>query len=381
MIIKKVRCQGFDKIFEGYKATIGEGQGKGYGAQLYDFLKHAMVTIEVEDLSTIEVFYLKNFCTRLKVIDKSYANFLSKENEFDLNQKIGDILNLHDQMINDEDINCDKSAIDNLLPIGCEKYHVVAIFTGSQITSITGVLMQDIFVNQETKVLHDVYPGNFAIEEILAGVFYKSFYTYISDKMTALDMTTEFMLNKKFYQYADTSCTMANVMTPFGMINFLGANQNTLQSEIGVIKGAQQTSPYVFPEENIATFVMNTSFATFMKLYLNTSYVVDHENLKIVFVNNEMIVDNDITDKYSGRISNALDYIVSHKKGLANNTAIDLNKFNFIFNGNKIKYSLQIPVDKIHEFLNIEKIFGDESEATELKKSIDGICNIINQML
>ena len=121
MIIKKVRCKGFDKIFEGYKATIGEGQGKGYGAQLYDFLKHAMVTIEVEDLSTIEVFYLRNFCTKLKVIDKGYDNFLNKDNEFDLHQKIGDILNLHDQMINDEDINRDKSAIDNLLPVGCEK--------------------------------------------------------------------------------------------------------------------------------------------------------------------------------------------------------------------------------------------------------------------
>lgn len=381
MVIKKVRVQGFDKIFEGYKATIGEGQVKGYGVQLYDYLKHAMVTIELEDLSTIEVFYLRNFSTKLKVIGKTFDNFLNKDNEFDTHQKVGDILSLHNQMINDEDINLETSAIDNLLPIGCEKYHVVAIFTGSQIASITGVLIQDIFVNQETKVLHEVYPGNHEIEEILAGVFYKSFYTYISNKMTALDMTTEFMLNKKFYQYADGPCTMANIMTPFGMINFLGANQNTLSSEIGVIRGAQKTSPYVFEEENIATFVMNTSFATFMNFYLNTSYVVDHENLKLVFVNEDMVVDSDISDKYSGRISNALDYIVSHKKGLAQNTAIDLNKFNFIFNGSKIRYTIQVPVEQITEFLNINKIFSDETEMKNLKSNIEGIKKIIDQLL
>ena len=81
-----------------------------------------------------------------------------------------------------------------------------------------------------------------------------------------------------------------------------------------------------------------------MKLFLNTNYVVDHQNLKLVFVDESIDISEKILNKYEARLSNYADYLISYKKGLNEDTNINLNKFNFIFNGSKIVYSLQIPI-------------------------------------
>ena len=91
-----------------------------------------------------------------------------------------------------------------------------------------------------------------------------------------------------------------------------------------------QTTPYVFEDQIYFTFVMKTTFSTFMKFFLNTNYVIGHENFKLVFLKENVSLDDDIISKYNARLSNSIDFLGSYKKGLSESSVIDLNKFNYI---------------------------------------------------
>ena len=69
MIIKNVSVCGFNRLYEGYKKAENENR-KAYGAELGDYLKHCMISIILNDLTTIEIFYLKKFCSELVITTK-----------------------------------------------------------------------------------------------------------------------------------------------------------------------------------------------------------------------------------------------------------------------------------------------------------------------
>lgn len=381
MIIKKVKICGFDKLFDGFKYAYEneafKSRRQAFGNQLIDYLKHLMITINLNDLSTIELFYLKKFCSDLKVIDKVYGNFVDPEKDDDVYQKVTGLLELHNQMLNDDDINKDTSVIDNILPIGCERYHVIAMFSGGSITSITGIMMDSLFMENNQFV--DVYPGDLQIEKVLAGLFYNKFYQFMSEKMTELDLVTEFMLQKKFYDFTDGVCNLSHVNSPTGELVFFGNTGNRLNKQLENYKKAQASCPYYLEDKTYLTFALKTTFHTFFKIYLNTKYIVDNKNLKIVFANDMIDVDNPILDKYNARLSSFVNFIASFKKGLSEKQQIDLNKFNYIFNGTEIEYTIQIPMNEVKDFVN--DFFVDETELENIKDDMIKIHSTVENLI
>jgi hypothetical protein len=377
MRIKKVRVSGFQKLFEGCSAAAKENR-VSFGSGLFPFLEHCMIAIEATGLTSMEVFYLRRLSSDMHVIDSEYGNFIP-EKKIDVNQKVGELLKLHNEILNDDDINKEETCIENILPIGCSLHHVIVIFKGSYITSITGALIQDIFIDQEEKKIFEIYPGDLIMENILAEKFYNSLYTYMSNQITDIDVVTEFITTKKFYQYADSICNLAHVNTPFGDLEFFGNSQEKLQNQIKRIQDSMNTSPYIYTDMTYFTFVMKTTFNTFMKFILYTNYVVDYENLKLVFLKDGIDVGEDIISKYDNRINTSLEYIASYKKELSESTAIDLNKFNFIYNGTEIVYSIQIPLSKIEQYRKNEETSFDELMAiiNSMNTTVDTIKNLL----
>ena len=378
MKIKQINISGFKRVFEAYQTAFKEKM-KGFGSGLFDYLSHSMISLELQEITTIELFYLKKIASDIIVIDKEYSNFTSEKNEFDINQKVEGLLTLHDEMLNDEDINKNTSYIDNILPIGCERYHIIAIFKGSNITSITTPFVEKVFYVDGK--FPTSYSGNFLIENTIAELFFKNFYDYMSKQVTDLDLLSEFMTNKKFYQYADNICNIAYVNSPHGELVFFGNSQDVLNRQIDSIRKSQETSPYVLRDNTMITYVMNTTFSTFMKLFLNTNYVVDHQNLKLVFVDESIDISEKILNKYEARLSNYADYLISYKKGLNEDTNINLNKFNFIFNGSKIVYSLQIPISDIIDKDKLDFMFGEEEEWTNIENSIISTAKMVDSLI
>ena len=115
-----------------------------------------------------------------------------------------------------------------------------------------------------------------------------------------------------------------------------------------------------------------------MKLYLNSDFIIDNEDLKIVFTSDNIQLSEPILDKYKARISNSLDYLVSNRKGL--NHSVDggsgpnLNMLNYIFNGSKIKYSIQLTVDQIER---LDIILSEIDEMESIKSKIKSFSETI----
>lgn len=375
MRIKKVRISGFQRLHEGYASSRKENRAS-YGNNLFDYLNHCMIAIELDNLTAIETLYLKKITSSLNILDEEYGNFIS-EKEVDIHQKVNGLLEIHDELVNDTDIDEKDTYIDNILPIGCKMFHVIAVFKGAKITTITGALIEDLF--KDGKDFLDIYPGNMIIENKVAEKFYNSFYTFMSEQVTSLDIVTEFMTTKKFYNYADNICSLSYVNTPFGELTFFGNTQDRMNSEIMNIRGSMKTSPYVLGDSILFNFTMKTSFSTFMMFYLSTNYVADHENFKLVFLKENIVLGKPILDKYNARISNCIDYLASFKKGLNDDPSINLNKFNFIFNGTEIIYNLQIPYSRITNFIDLLDTSFDEEKA--LSKSIMNVVNTVCNIL
>lgn len=376
MIIKNVSVCGFNRLYEGYKKAENENR-KAYGAELGDYLKHCMISIVLNDLTTIEIFYLKKFCSELVITNKEYKNFINSQKEPDIYQKIDGIINLHNEMISDEDIDKSKICIDNILPIGCESYSAIAIFRGSSITAITGGFIDDIFKNEGSTKLVDKYIGNSRMEEKISGIFYREFYQFIYRKSSDFDIVTSYMMDTKFYQYSEDICDIAYINTLFGEIIFFANNEKGLKFQREHIRDSQSSNPYYLPEKTYITFVMNTSFSTFLKLYLDTNYITNHQNLNYILSKDEINVSYDVINKYKARISNFVDYILSYKKGIIKNKEINLNRLNYIFNGTKILYTIQLSISEISEFCkilkNIDELVVLEDKLMNYKKIVENI--------
>ena len=72
-------------------------------------------------------------------------------------------------------------------------------------------------------------------------------------------------------------------------------------------------------------------------------------------------------------------FLYTSKKGLSEKQEIDLNKFNYIFNGNEIEYTIQVPMDKLKEFAN--DFFVDETELEIIKESMIAIYDTVELLI
>lgn len=374
MIIKQVNTSGLKSLYEGYRKSADEKR-KAYGTDLVSFLEHCMIGFELDSLTTIEVYYLKKFASELYIIGSEYNNFTNKDKTPDMYQKVNGLLEVHDEIINDEDIDKTLSYPDNMLPIGCKSYHVYVVFKGASISSISGGFIDDIF--KDNGVLPADYPDSFELNMKIANMFFNNFYSYIIKKTSDLDLVTSFMTNTKFYQYADDDVNLAHVNTPLGELTFFGASSDKLNQQISFIKNNQIKSPYFVKDVIYLTFVLNTTFSTFMKLYLNTNFIIDNEDFKIILVSDQVNVSAEIIDKYQARISNFMDYIVANRNSMES-SANDINRFNFIFNGSKIKYSIQLTISQIEK---LDTILKDIDEMEEIKSKIQTFSNTIENLI
>jgi hypothetical protein len=317
-------------------------------------------------------------CTKLRIIEKSYGNFVP-EDVVGARQKVQCILDIHDEICKDDDISKEENMIDNILPIGCIHYHVVTTFSGADILGITGTLNITSLFRDGDK-FSDIYPGELDIEDGIAKMFYQSFYEYISNQMTALDVPTEWVLTNSFYDFAESGCTLSHIDTPFGDISFFGSNNDKLMYQLRRIHEGQKTSPYDIREMTYLTFVFKTTFTSFFHLYYNfKDYMIDYGNLKLVFLEKKIRVANPILQKYQGRISSADEFLSSYKKTLNESTEINLNKFNYIFGGNEISYSMKIPLSEIDDFML--SLNQSVKELKDINLNIKNSLNIINSCL
>lgn len=369
MILKQINLSGLDYLYDGYKVAADEHRS-AYTTKLFSYLEHCMIGLDIDEVTTLELFYLKSFASKIFVVGDYYRNFVNKDNYPELYNLVQDSLNIRNEVLSDSDIDKSKSFIDNMLPIGCKSYHVVAIFKGATITSITSGFPNVLFDGDNGRIL-DSFPEPYDLENRVSQLFFKNFYSYIAKKSTDIDIVTETMTDMKFYQYADKLVNLAHINTPFGEVRFFKSDAKTFEKQINSIKNNQKTLPIFLSDSIYLTFVLNTTFSTFMKLYLDNDFIVDNQDLKIVS-NSKAVLSDDILIKYKNRISTIITSIKEFSKPL---NGKDLNFLNYMFSGSLIKYSIQLSATDIDKLMSPDdhSAFSTIDELVSIKTDISNI--------
>lgn len=350
MRIKKVTSSGISMMHYAVKQSVLMHQITP-GNEFFNFMKHVSVTMEMDDISTMELFYLKKFASDVKILSNTIENFVDKKAKPDIHAKVEALLELRQAMMKDSDVLYKMGDLDDLnhiLPLGCSKYSIMITFSGSNITALTGANVKKLFENEEG-IFEEIYYGDAMMENRLAGFFYQEFYQYMSRQIRDLDLITSFCKDKLLYKYCDSPCNLGYIHSPFGEISWLGNTQENLSRQLGILKKRREACAYDVSDLTYVTFVCRTTLRTFMNFYLKTPYVVDHSSFKLEFTELtedvlSMYAPDQVRQKYSQRISDAVSEINGYRKQLAESETIDLNKFNFFFYGNYITYSIQIPM-------------------------------------
>ena len=348
MIIKNIKASGFDRIYDGYKYCFKDNRS-GFGDGFINFLQHAMISIDLDDISSMELFYLKRFSSSVHVVNSKYSNFIDDKKDKATFEIVRELLQLQNEIYEDNDINPETDNAENIIPIGCKRFHLIATFTGPGIINITGLRVETLFLDEDNK-FSSSYIGNMKLEERIGGLFYQSFYRYMSENMSKLDIVTDFIVNKKLYQYSEDYCSLAYVNSPYGELNFFGSDQAKLNQQIQHIKSNQQKMPYILDDSIYFTFIIKSTFSTFFNIYLSedNKNILDYTNLKIVFIDPNISLDKNIFTKYNVRISQTFEYMGKLKQEFSKRTDVDLNEFNYIFFGNTITYSLKYSLDELN---------------------------------
>ena len=366
MEFKKVRACGFDKLYDGVMQYANNPNMKGFGDQLNEFLSHISVSYEIHDLSGMNVYYLNKICSSLIVEEVNYSSFSIKDELVDSERHL-----IKTAICAQMDEDTSKFNHENILPLGCVRYNVIATFKGAAIAFVTTYELDSIFRKQVNEndargSLYESYPGNEIIEDKLAYMFYEKFFEYISNKMTSLDLVTEFMLENKFYKYADKMVNLAMVVTPFGSLDFFGADKALMKNQMNRLQSGYRTCDCKdkILSETYLQFVCKSSLGTFMKFALYyKKYLLDHENFKIVFSKSNYLFDSEILEKYHSRVEPYLQTINDYRNELKESTSINLNKFDYLLGADIIRYSISIPLLEVDNFVEESKKFGISFES------------------
>lgn len=343
MIINNITLCGFDKLFEGYKEAFDNGR-TGFTTKLYTFLNHVMATFDLKGVTGIELYYLKTFASSITIIDDDLYTI---GDDGAIGALSEELIQLTSEISHDPDMKpLYNDNIQNINMIGSLACRVIATFTGPAILSITGAYTDSLF--KTNNVYDDIYAGNDVIGKRIAPMFSKSFYEYAYNRLSEFDLTAEFILNRKYYQYNDDMCSLADVIGPYGEITFFGNDETGLMQQIknfAETKKSISAMPIItdsFFDEVRLTFSITSTFQTFLYLYTRTNYVNEHENLKVVFKNPDVLLSTNVKMKYQTRLNDIIQQIntIKEKKDFVKS----LKDLNLIFLGTPIKYNIQIPL-------------------------------------
>lgn len=376
MVIHSLKVSGFRYLYDVIKSSKNETRVTPMF--IADFLNHCMITVDVSDLTSLEVFVMKMWVSNMRIVHSYYRNFLNEKTfqdkkEFErINTTVEDLLSLHDTILNDEDLNPQERLedVDKILPIGCRKYRVIVTFERNNILNLLGnVYIENLFKDQETKKFYTHFPDYVTLENSLANIFYMSFYKFLNSTVSNQnDLALNQLLEKKLYPYAEDECTLSSYNSINGELTFFNTSVDEMNHQLYCRKSSLEKTPFVLQDLDFCIFIMNTSFQEFFSVFteLNTGVVLDYQPFKLKFLDNEIFLHDSTRKKYQYRISDSFDKICEFKANIAQKQFTDLNLLNFIFFGNNMKFSYKL---RVNEFDTLEKEL-EYSTSHSMKKII-----------
>ena len=274
----------------------------------------------------------------------------------------------------------------HLLPISFVTHDVIVEFSGNSVINLLG--LQPI---QTLKVNNDfTLPSEKILEEILFEVLYKKFYLQMEKKLSSVDLLTDVSLQNQYYKflhsksyklpnlpddfevYRSYDSGLACVNTPVGSLNFLESNKVKFTNSLSIIKSNLIKNNIKNDSDSIEyLFMIESDFSTFMKLFIETNFIINYEDLKVILFNGNRILNenahllevnliemiNTHIDSLRKIYNSDLKYNEEHKKEiqLGNTPRNRVNKlelYNWICGCTQIRYMIKFNLKELEEFID-----------------------------
>ena len=371
MEVSNVLINGFDKLVD----AINQYKGRGSVTQsdgTIKYLDRINVTMTISALTTLELFFLKkitnDFYVTSTIINSKVHPDIKNTNHLNL-------LKRYNTIVEDDEFDDNiKNLAKNIIPIGSKKYSVIARFSGNSLLLITGVMIDSFILNDMNGYLETKED----CEKRIGLIFKDKFIDYINKETNSINPLFEFMKSEYDYDYSKGLCTLATVETLNGCLNFINNDSESLKNEIDTIKASKIAIDK--NDYNIYTFIIDSSFATFLDIYLcSNNIIINYEDFNIVYDNTSFRIEDEILKKYYTRISDLTNDHSTIKKEIKNKSLPkDFSLFNYISYGTPIKYTIKIKENELDNLFNKLDI---NYESNSLKENISNFIKIVKKTL
>ena len=400
MKFKKVTHCNLDKLALAYKNIVNSKDisVKYFGEKDLFYFKTLKISYMIEGVSDLDLI----------IFDKLGALVTICSNNINLP-------NFEPSVLADNEITGTKiwnlyQSIDNrdkeyLLPINFRLHDVIIEFTGSSVINLLGLNpIQTLKVDKDFNL-----PSQKILEEVLFELLYKRFYLSMDNNLSSVDLLTDVTLQNQYYKFVDSKnknikdpfnnfnidrsydIALASVNTPVGSLNFLDSNKTSFSNNLNIIKS--NLTKYNIDKESDSIeylFVLESDFDTFMKLFIDTNFIINYEDLKVILFNGNRILSKDpslleinlieivnnhvnlLKDIYNDDIK----YNDEHKKeiqlgSLPNNRVNKLELYSWICGCTQIRYMIKV------NYNNLENYFEKLNKINYIDYSLINLSSIV----
>lgn len=354
MKINSVSYCNIDKV---YKASIAgktnQNFKKSVGANFYQLLNHASITFDISEVSVLEAFMMKQFCNgnTIQMETISDIDFINKDKFPASHKSASTLLTTLDAIDADDDIETKPGMC--LLPTECIRKQMLVTLKGNSLGIILSSMPDSFFINAFKLKSVDEIPSvmpeiNEGFENQVISTFMESFYKFMADRLTRVDLITDATINEEYYKYMDNtlSVTLSHVNTPYGIMNFLGDDADNLPSQIPSCKKTFQNVSRLNHDELFKSthlfYEVSCTFYTFLEMYLALpfNFFVDYQDLKILTKSKLIIPDG--LSKYNVRINNRVSELIDELNMICTKEEYKLEKYNHILLNTKITFTMDV---------------------------------------
>lgn len=391
MKIDSIKMHGFKDLFHSYK-TMNElfknpqenRWNNVANSKLTDMLKKCHITLTLSEITTIELYYIYKMVDNVFITDEYINENGFKEDE--LNNIVKEMYNIIDSIDDDNDI--DKlSSPYFIYPIGCINYNIIVDITSIShliqlinLDNVIGLFNED----PNDRNIPNKYPDTEIIEKNIFNKFVNNLYTVFPSelwKFSDSDIAYRLINTDLYYNsLQEKQIAMYRYSSIHGDIDFFNTTGEKLREDIANLKNNSKDFPFSLPELDTLTVVLHTSFEIFFSIYKEMrEVIIDHSRFLDIFSKKEINLDESL-EKYSIRLNDILTryHEITDNFMEANKNSMNLYSANFILNGNKVFYTIRIPMDKID---NLVETLKESAEASYIKESLLGYRAAIENIL
>jgi hypothetical protein len=364
MIVEYVKAVNLDLLENAYNTGIlhATDYTKDFGRNLPLLLSHIKISFIIKEISILEAYMLKRFCNGEMIDIETYMD----DNKVNINKypitnrNVQTLITLNNTIDSDDDVSVKPGVM--LFPAKCVEKKCIVTFQGSSVLSILGTITRhpDCFFVKVNTYLADNANGRSKeeiINDLLIEGLIKEFYSFMTRKIQYMDLLTDATLDTCYLSHArnaeNTLVSLAHINSIYGDIPFINIDSDSYRQILTTIKNNKETisiqNKKIPMETTEVFFVCNTTFYTFMELflYLPIGCVQESTDIKAIYSSTDFIIPQELS-KYKSRITTIIGRLKDERISVSNENSVD--NYNLIELNTRIQYTVKF---KLSEASNI----------------------------